>query len=222
MSLCAPPCLSFAGRCLIDKPKQLTDRLNPRGRYLTVAGADRAEDGRLFFACHQKCDAPAALDRRIGHGDADLWPAVRDGGHPTLALVQHRLSRQQRGGMTIGTEAEQRDIEKRALRIESRRAVGLLQCPLVPPRRILGPAVGRNRMNVLRRHRGLGEHRFARHPIIAFGMIVRDEGGLASSCLMMAAPMFLCISTTSKPLAWRHWWRAKCWHTIPPPHAMAA
>jgi len=77
--------------------------------------------------------------------------------------------------MTIGTEAEQRDIEKRALRIERRRAVGLLQCPLVPPRRILGPAVGRNRMNVLRRHRGLGEHRFARHPIIAFGMIVRDE-----------------------------------------------
>jgi hypothetical protein len=50
--------------------------------------------------------------------------AVVQGTHPMLALVQHRLSRQQRGGVDIGTEAEQRDIEKRALLIERRRAVG--------------------------------------------------------------------------------------------------
>jgi hypothetical protein len=31
-----------------------------------------------------------------------------------------------------------------------------------------------------------------------FGFILLD---LASSCLMMAAPMFLCMSTTSKPPA---------------------
>src|SRR5215472_16232526 len=90
------PYLSFAGGRSIDKPKQLTDRPNPRGRYLTVAGADRAEDGRLFVARDQKCDTPAALDHRIRHGDADLRPAMGDGGHPMLAFVQHRLSRQQR------------------------------------------------------------------------------------------------------------------------------
>ena len=77
--------------------------------------------------------------------------------------------------MSIGTKPEQRDIEKRALRIERCSAVGLLQRPLVASRRVVSSAVGRNGMNVLRRHRSLGEHRFARHPIVAFGMIVRDE-----------------------------------------------
>jgi hypothetical protein len=40
----------FAGRRLIDEPKQLTDRPNACRRYLTVAGADRGEDRRLFSA----------------------------------------------------------------------------------------------------------------------------------------------------------------------------
>src|ERR1700719_3000773 len=81
--------------------------------------------------------------------------------------------------MSIGTKPEQRDIERRALRIERRSAVGLLQCPLVAPRRIFGCAVGRNGMNMLRRYRSFGEDRFAGHPIIAVGMIVRDEALIA-------------------------------------------
>ena len=71
------------------------------------------------------------------------------------------------------------DVEKRALRIKRCSAVGLLQCLLVTPRRVLRSAVGRNRINVLGRHLSFGEHRFARHPINAVGMIVRDEALVA-------------------------------------------
>ena len=46
---------------------------------------------------------------------------------PTLALVEHRLARQQRGGMAIGPEPEQGDVEQRPRRIEHRRAIGRLQ-----------------------------------------------------------------------------------------------
>src|SRR6516164_4615200 len=81
--------------------------------------------------------------------------------------------------MPIGPKPEQRDIEKGPLRIERCGAVGVLQCPLVTPRRVLGSAVGRNWMDVLRRHWSLCEHRFARHPIIALGMIGRDEALVA-------------------------------------------
>src|SRR5215472_5450617 len=77
--------------------------------------------------------------------------------------------------MPIGPKPEQCDIEKGAARVERCSAVGVLQCPLVTPRCVFGSAVGRNGMDVLWRHRSLCEHRFARHPIIAFGMIGRDE-----------------------------------------------
>ena len=81
--------------------------------------------------------------------------------------------------LLVQAEPEQRDIEKRAFRVERCGAVGVPQRSLVPARRVLGRAVGRDRMNVLRRHRSFGEHGFARHPIIAVGMIVRDEALIA-------------------------------------------
>src|SRR6202140_1248859 len=77
--------------------------------------------------------------------------------------------------MAIGTQAEQRHIEERPVRIEGRRTIGLLQCAFVAASRAFGGAVGRYGMNVLSRHRRFGEHRFAGHPKIAFGMIVWDE-----------------------------------------------
>src|SRR6516165_5795697 len=92
-SPCATGHLFSAGRCLIDKPGQPTNWSNACCWHLAVAGADRAKDLCLFFARHQKSDAPAALDDRIGHGDADLRPAMRDGGYPALAFIQHGLSR---------------------------------------------------------------------------------------------------------------------------------
>jgi hypothetical protein len=61
---------------LINKPKQLTNRSDARRWDVTVASAYRAEYLCLFFASHEECDAPAALDRRIGHGDTDLGPAM--------------------------------------------------------------------------------------------------------------------------------------------------
>ena len=75
---------------------------------------------------------------------------MRNGGHTALALVQHRLSRQQRCGVSVGTKPKQRDIEKRAPRIKHGSAVGLLQRPLVASRRVVRSAVGRNGMNVLK------------------------------------------------------------------------
>src|SRR5580692_9799129 len=77
--------------------------------------------------------------------------------------------------MAIGTQAEQRHMEERPVRIEDRRTVGLLQYPFVAASRVFGGTVGRYGMNVLSRHRGFGEHRLAGHPKIAFGIIVRDE-----------------------------------------------
>src|SRR3984957_7819890 len=77
--------------------------------------------------------------------------------------------------MAVGTQAEERHIEERPVRIKGCRAVGLLQCPFVAASRVFGGSVGRNGMNVLSWHGRFGEHRFAGHPKIAFGMIVRDE-----------------------------------------------
>src|SRR5215472_1339959 len=74
--------------------------------------------------------------------------------------------------MSIGPKPEQCDVEKRALRIKRRSAVCFLQCSLVTSRCAVWSAVGRDWMNVLRRHPSLGEHRFTRHPIIAGRMIV--------------------------------------------------
>src|SRR6516162_9855249 len=145
----------FAGGGLVDEPNKLADGAHLRCRHSTIAATDGAEDRRLLFADDQKSDLPAAFDHRIGHGDADFGAAVRHGRHPALALVQYRLSREQRRRVPITAEAEQRDIEQRTLRIEHRRAISLLQYSLVAPRGILGRAIGRNRMNILRRHRHL-------------------------------------------------------------------
>src|SRR5215470_3042799 len=127
----------FAGGGLVDEPNKLADGAHLCCRHSTVAAADGAEDRRLVFAGDQKSDLPAAFDRRIGHGDADLGAAVRHCRHPALALVQHRLSREQRRRVPITAEAEQRDIEQRTLRIERRRAISLLQYSLVALRGIL-------------------------------------------------------------------------------------
>ncbi len=122
---------------------------------------------------------PAALDHRIGHGDADLGPPVRHRGHPPLSLVEHRLARQQRGGMAVGPDPEQGDVEQRLLRIEHRRAVSRLQGPLVAQGGLVGSAIGRHGVNVFPRYRRLGEHRLAGHPVVALRMIVGNEALVA-------------------------------------------
>src|ERR1700735_3068646 len=81
--------------------------------------------------------------------------------------------------MSVGTKPQQWDIEKWAMRVKGCGAVGVLQYPLVAARGVVRSAVGRDRMNVLRRHRSFGEHGFAGHSIITVGMIVRDEALIA-------------------------------------------
>src|SRR3990167_9796466 len=85
--------LVLAGGCPIDEPDQLADRPDACCRYLAAPCTNRLEDRRLFLARHQKRDLPAALDRRIGHGDANLGPTVRHRGDPALALLDRKSTR---------------------------------------------------------------------------------------------------------------------------------
>src|SRR5258705_11329149 len=80
--------LSLAGRCPIDEPDELTHWPDAGGWNYAGARANRAEDGRLLPSCHQKGHPPAALDRRIGHGNPNLGPAMRHRGNPALPLSQ--------------------------------------------------------------------------------------------------------------------------------------
>ena len=93
---------SCASRRAIDKPEEFAQGSHPGRWRLAVAGPDVPQDGRFLATGHQKRDTLAALDRGIGHGDADFGPSVRDGDHPALALLQHGLSGQQRSGVAVG------------------------------------------------------------------------------------------------------------------------
>src|SRR5215813_2824611 len=94
----------------IDKPDELPDRIDAGGRRLTRTRANGAENRRLLLAGHQKCDLLAALDHRIGHRDANLRPPVGHSDDPVLALLQHRVVRQQRSSVAIGAQAQQSNI----------------------------------------------------------------------------------------------------------------
>src|ERR1700733_14957553 len=80
---------SDAGGRLIDEPDEFTDRLHMGGRHVAAARADGVEHRCLFRSGDQKSDVTAAVDYRIGHGDADLGPSVRHSGDPALALVEN-------------------------------------------------------------------------------------------------------------------------------------
>src|SRR5690349_10934369 len=81
--------------------------------------------------------------------------------------------------MTVGAKPEERQIEERARRIEHRGAVSVTQFPFVTLRGAFGGSVKWNGVYVLRRHRRLGEHRLARHSIIAVGMAVGNKALVA-------------------------------------------
>ena len=138
------------------------------------------KDRRLFLARNEESDMPAALDHRIGHGDADLGPPMRHGGHPALAFFQHRFARQQRCGMAIGPEPEQGDVEQRLAPDPAPwRHRPACRVALVAQGGLVGRAISRHGVDVLRRHGHLGQHRLARHPVVALGMVVGDEALVA-------------------------------------------
>src|SRR6266446_6356106 len=111
MSMEAAMVLAVTRSRPIDEPDKLADGPDTRRRHVAAAGADRPEDRGLLPARHQKGNPTAALDCRIGHGDANLGPAVRNSGDPALPLLQHRFARQQRSSMAVGAEPEQGDVE---------------------------------------------------------------------------------------------------------------
>src|SRR5262245_27391345 len=93
--------LWFARRSSISEPKKFANRSNPRCRDIASAGLDCAKNGCFLTSTDEKCDAPAAFDHGVSHGDTHFGPAVRHSRNPPLAFLQHRFTRQQRGGMTI-------------------------------------------------------------------------------------------------------------------------
>ena len=143
----------FAGRGLVHEPDELTDRPYPGGRSRAAPRADCSQDGSLLPTRHQKRHTPTAVDHGISHGDAGLGAPVRDGRHPSLTLLQHRFSRQQRSRMAVGTKAKQGQVEERTGRIEYRPAVRLMQGLFVAAGRVLGAPIGWDWVNILRWHR---------------------------------------------------------------------
>src|ERR1700677_4304637 len=139
----------------IGEPNQLADRPDACRRHVAVAASDRAEDCGLFFARYEERDPPAAVNRGIGQRDANLGAATPDAGPPALALVQYGFSGQQRRGVAVAADPEQGNVKQGTLRVQGGRAIGILQSPLIAPRRVFRRAVGRNWMNVLRRYRRL-------------------------------------------------------------------
>src|ERR1700743_2307046 len=77
--------------------------------------------------------------------------------------------------MAIGTEPKQGDVEQRPRWIEHRCAIGSLQGYLIAQGGFIGRAVGRHRMNILRRYRRLGKHCLTGHAVVAVRMVVRNE-----------------------------------------------
>src|SRR5262249_15847196 len=78
-----------ARRSLISKPKKFADRPHPRCRDIASASSDCPKNACFLWAAHEKCDAPAAFDYRVSHGDADFGPAVRHCRDPSLAFLEH-------------------------------------------------------------------------------------------------------------------------------------
>ena len=69
--------MACGSRRLIDKPDQLADRGDPRGRQRLIAGQRAGQDLPLIRPGDEKSRMPAAFEHRVGQGDARLGPARR-------------------------------------------------------------------------------------------------------------------------------------------------
>src|SRR3546814_18468930 len=76
-----------------------------------------------------------------------------------------RSFRKERGGVTIGTDAEQDHVEQRPDRIEARPPIKGLQFRLIAPCRCCGGTGGADRMDVPRGCGNPAEHSLAHHPL---------------------------------------------------------
>jgi len=90
---------------------------------------------------------------------------------PTMPLLQGRFAGKQRGGMAVRPHAEQHDIEERPRRIECVAAVIGFEHTLVGLRGVGGAAPVRNTVDIIGRDRHMGDHRVARHAVIAVRMV---------------------------------------------------
>ena len=89
---------------------------------------------------------------------------------------KRRLAGEQRRGVSVLADAQQRDVEQRPVGGERVGAVEALQRRLVCGGGLLRrQAFGRNRVNVVSGNRDARKEGVARHPVIAVGMVVRHE-----------------------------------------------
>src|SRR6185312_3473763 len=105
---------------LIDQPDGFAlGARAARGQVFAVkyAGQDRALAGSARFEQHLAAGAErrqSQCDPRYERLDMGLWHVD----HPARSLLSGRIARKQRGGVTIGPDAEQHKVEQRPGRIE--------------------------------------------------------------------------------------------------------
>jgi len=100
-------------------------RRRPSG-VLASPMSTRVKDLPLVLARDYEGGNAAALQRRVGEGQP--WLQLRiDRCDPAVPLVEHRVVDEQRCGVTVVADAEQREIEQRAVHAQGFGAIELLQ-----------------------------------------------------------------------------------------------
>src|SRR5262249_3951520 len=99
--------LWLARRRTVSEPKEFADWLHMRCRNVDSARSDCAKNRRLLTATHEKCNAQAAFDYRVGHGDAHFGTTVRHSSDPSFAFLQYRFAGEERGRVTIRSSRAQ-------------------------------------------------------------------------------------------------------------------
>ncbi len=95
----------------VDKPHEFAHRDEPSRRQLPIARQDPREGLALVGAGHEKRSVPAAFKNRIGQADPHLRLGADNFGNPAPPLLEHLGAGEERGGVAIGAEPQQLDVE---------------------------------------------------------------------------------------------------------------
>src|SRR5438067_6230306 len=121
----------LGSRCLIDEPDELADRVYASGRQGPIPRQSPRQRLPFVRAGHEKSRMPAALERRIGQGDAGLRPAADNFGNPPMPLFEHARPRNERCRVPVWPQPEDLDIEQRSGGIEAFRTIIGFQYALI-------------------------------------------------------------------------------------------
>ena len=123
-------------------------------------GTERVENCFLFFTGRQKVGVPALIQHGQGKGEAVRGRSLDgDGVHPFFLFIERRGAREQRGGVSFGTDAEQRNVESRNTIGEKLSEIGVVR----GRGGLRRGQIGRRRVHVCGRNGDVGQQRFAGH-----------------------------------------------------------